>query len=188
MLRTILLLITVAFVSACGINATQDKKDQHAVAAQQSQYAASQPVPVYNWSIERDMVISLYNIRNTKAVTHSVWRSDYGTIEGDCPSLGFGIPYDTSLTNPLTATDFARSGYDRHVVEQPEPNGIFASKNTAATWVACVNEMGLIEPVYVEAKVTAYPYPIEVNYATNRAMKVGSATVTIDPGNAQTIE
>lgn len=122
-----------------------------------------------------------------KAVTHSVWRSDRGMIEGDCPSIGFGIPYDTSLTNPLVATSLDQRGYSHTYqggaltsIEQPEPNGIYASKNTSATWVMCAGEAGAIEPVYVETKVTVYPYPVKVDYKTDRVIKSGKATVTLE--------
>lgn len=180
-MKKLLILATAVIVALAGCigSPNQEKKDQQAAAAQQSQYAASQPLPMYDWSLERHLIIELYNLRNMKAITHSVWRSSLGSIEGDCPSVGFGIPYDTSLTNPLTAVNFAHTGYDRHVVEQAEPNGIFASKNTVATWVLCAGATGTIEPVYVETMVTAYPYPVKVDYTNDRVTKAGAATVTI---------
>ena len=166
--------------SECQPTSTVDSKEKAITELQRSQYAASQPIPVYDWSLERDMVIQLYNIRNMKAVTHSVWRSDRGLVEGDCSSIGFGIPYDTSLTNPLAAQwKGSSSGRAGVAVEQPEPNGIFASKNTQATWVMCAGDVGQIEPVYVETKVTTYPYPVSVDYENNRVIKAGKASVTI---------
>lgn len=180
MKKIIALSLTALTMIGCGERSNQSTKDAASVERQQAQYSASQPVPAYNWSLERDLVIQLYNIRNMKALTHSVWRSDRGLIEGDCASIGFGIPYDTSLTNPLSAVDFGlKTNFDRHVVEQTEPNGIFASKNTSATWVMCAGETGQIEPIYIETKVTVYPYPVNVNYSKNTAVKSGKATVTI---------
>lgn len=182
-----LLIVAILFSSGCDSRApTESAKTAKAVERQQSQYAKSQPVPAYDWSLERDLVIQLYNIRNMKALTHSVWRSDRGIIEGDCASIGFGIPYDTSLTNPLVASNQAQDG-SRHTyqggalasIEQAEPNGIFASKNTSATWVMCAGDTGTIEPVYVETKVTVYPYSVSVNYDKNRVLKTGKASVTI---------
>ena len=111
-----------------------------------------------------------------------------GQVEGDCPSYGYGIPYDTSLTNPLVATDTSMSGrehYSGHSgsslasIEQAEPNGVFASKNTAATWVMCLGESGQLEPVYVETKVTVYPGPVTVDYEKNRVTRSGAANVLI---------
>lgn len=170
------IILAMITLTACGKD-SQTAKDRKAVERQQSQYSASQPVPAFNWSLERDLVIQMYNIRNIKALTHSVWRSDRGMIEGDCASIGFGIPYDTSLTNPLK-TGYI-STYGVAVVEQAEPNGIFASKNTSATWVMCAGDTGLIEPIYIETKVTVYPYPVRVNYDKNRVTKSGKASVTI---------
>lgn len=165
---------------------TESSKTSAAVERQQSQFAKAQPIPAYDWSLERDLLIQLYNIRNMKALTHSVWRSDLGKIEGDCASIGFGIPYDTSLTNPLVATDTSQSGdvdrsYGRALtsIEQPEPNGVYASKNTSATWVMCAGDNGTIEPIYIESKVTVYPYSVSVDYNNNRVTKAGKASVTI---------
>jgi len=155
-------------------------KDSQNANRQQEQYANVQPVPFFQYSLERDMQIQLYGLRNITAITHSVWRSDLGTIEGDCASIGFGMPYDISLTNPLVATwrgsPSSRAGV---AIEQPEPNGVYASKNTTATWVMCAGTGGAIVPIYVETKVTSYPYPVSVNYTTNRVIKAGEATVTL---------
>lgn len=175
-LKLLLTLALAGSLFACDVSPSQSKKDAQAVERQQSQYSASQPVPAFSWSLERDLLIQLYNARNINAATHSVWRSDLGTVEGDCASIGFGIPYDTSLTNPLKAKYYRNGGTS--VTEQAEPNGIFASKNTAATWVMCAGSGGM-EPLYVETKVTVYPYPVKVDYTTNRVTKAGKATVTL---------
>jgi len=96
--------------------------------------------------------------------------------------MGYGLPYDTSLTNPLVATDEDQDGYSSSSlasIEQQEPNGVYASKNTSATWVMCVGDTGGIEPVYVESKVTIYPGPVNVDYSANRVTRSGAATVSI---------
>ena len=175
-MKYLMILIPALFLTAC-VDETQTDKDRQSVERQQSQYSKSQPVPAYDWSLERHLVTQLYDIRNLEATTHSVWRSDRGMIEGDCASIGFGIPYDTSLTNPLQGKYYSNGG--TATIEQAEPNGIFASKNTNATWVMCAGAGGAIEPVYVETKVTVYPYPVSVNYDKNRVAKTGKATVTI---------
>lgn len=184
----ILFFLIGLFMPACSLDKSQETRDLQRVDRQQTQYAIGQPVNAFDWSLERHLVIELYNLRNKKVATHAVWRSDYGLIEGDCPSMGFGIPYDTSLTNPLRATDEDQEGYDKSAlttIEQAEPNGIFASKNTTATWVMCVGDSGQIEPVYVESKVTIYPGPVEVDYETNRVIRAGAATVMIPKAAAK---
>lgn len=181
------LLLLLALTVACNeLDQTTESRDAERVQQQQSQYEKGQPIPSFDWSLERHLVIELYKVRNQKSATHSIWRSDYGQIEGDCPSYGYGIPYDTSLTNPLVATDIDLNGEEHQYqggslasIEQAEPNGIFASKNTAATWVMCLGDSGSIEPVYVETKVTVYPGPVKVDYEKNRVVRSGAATVLI---------
>ena len=171
-----IIVLAALLLAACNNTTSQEKKDAKTVQAQQSQYAIGQPVPLFNWSLERHIVAELYKIRNQKAATHSVWRSDRGMIEGDCPSMGFGVPYDTSLTNPLVAYGGSQG---RISIEQAEPNGVFASKNTSATWVLCVGDAGILEPIYIETKVTVYPFNVKVDYDKNRVTKAGKATVII---------
>lgn len=182
MKKTILLtaLVVVTFSACKGESASN--KESAAVERQQAQYAKGQPVPASAWSLERDLLIKLYNLRNERVSTHSVWRSDYGMIEGDCTSMGYGLPYDTSLTNPQMITDkYISSTYGRTtgVVGQAEPNGIFASTNTSATWVMCIGSAGSLEPHYIESKVTVYPYQVKVNYKTNRVTRTGKKSVSI---------
>ncbi len=182
-LITLSIIAMAGFTSACK-SESQDAKDTAAVQRQQSQYAKAQPVPAFDYSLERDLLIQLYQVRNAEVATHSVWRSDYGTVEGDCPSMGYGLPYDTSLTNPLVGTDRDQEGWSQGggaltSIGQPEPNGIYASTNTSATWVFCTGASGALEPVYVESKVTVYPGPVDVDYSQNLVVRRGDATVNV---------
>jgi len=174
--------LTTAFASilACDPSPSAEQADRKAVANQQAQYAKGQPVPAFDWSLERELVIQLYNARNRKVATHSVWRSDTGVIEGDCPSIGYGIPYDTSLTNPLAPSVHGGASAPAAVaLGQAEPNGVFASTNTSATFVTCAGPGGTIAPVYVESKVTVYPGPVSIDHDTNRVTPVGPSAVSI---------
>ncbi len=97
--------------------------------------------------------------------------------------MGYGIPYDTSLTSPTVATaEDSVNGWNKQAltsIDQPEPNGVFASKNTSATWVLCLGDAGLVDPVYVESEVNVYPFPLSINYQTGRVTKTGKSTVTL---------
>ena len=174
--------LSLCLLCACDVQKSETTKEANTVERQLSQYAKAQPIPSFDWSLERHLLIELYKLRNKKVSTHAVWRSDYGMIEGDCPSMGYGLPYDTSLTNPLVATRESLNGWNSSSltsIEQQEPNGIYASKNTNATWVMCIGQAGGIEPVYVESKVTIYPGPVKVDYKNNRVTRSGAATVLI---------
>jgi len=165
-------------VVGCNYKPSQTAKDSAAVERQQNQYSKGQPIPSFDYSLEREAVIKLYMLRNKRVLTSTVWRSNSGMIEGTCPSMGYGIPYDTSLTNPFKLTHkYVNSSTGRisGVVGQAEPNGIFASANTSATWVMCIGNAGNLEPIYVESKVTTYPYPIKVDYDKNRVYKLSDS-------------
>lgn len=185
---TFFLSIFFVFLAGCGLPPDAGDREAEAVREQQDQYLRAQPAPAFDYSFERDQVIQLYKLRNEKVSTHSVWRSFTGQVEGDCPSMGFGIPYDTSLTNPQmleSRWEQVRKAdwhYISGVVGQAEPNGIFASTNTSATWVMCTDEAGQLLPHYIESKVTVYPYPVLVDYDTNRVMQSGDpkAKVVLD--------
>jgi hypothetical protein len=153
-------------------------RDRQIVDEQQRVYHTAQPVPQFEFSLEREVAIELYQARNQAVATHSVWRSMSGVIEGDCPSIGYPIPYDSSLTNPLQVS--MSSGA---VVAMAEPNGLYPGQGGAiSTWVRCVTEVNsrrVTAPVYIESIVTTYPYPVEVDYDTNRVRPVGGAEPTV---------
>lgn len=177
--------VSTALLAGClpeGDRQQSNVKDTQAVERQQAQYQVAQPIPAFDYSLERDLLIQLYQIRNAEVATHTVWRSDYGLIEGDCPSIGFPLPYDTSLTNPLVGQEVNVYGTPHAAVAvgQPEPNGVFASVNTSASWVFCVDpSSGAPAPIYVESKATGYPMRVTVDYDTNRVVMSGDPTVTM---------
>jgi len=179
---TLLMVCLIPFVlTGCSGCESAEQKDRRVVEKQQSHYATAQPVPFFDWSLERDFMVQLQKKRNEAVRTWTVWRSDTGIIEGHTESIGFPLPYDVQLTNPL-----AREGTSSNiVVEQAEPNGLFSSKNTSATWIrSVVNHNGKVMevPIYVEGKVTCYPYPIVVDYEKNRVTRAeaGDPTVVLE--------
>ena len=173
----ILSILSVALVAACGPNNTQLEKQ--AVNNQQDQLLKLYPVPFFDTSLERGIVIQLYAIRNQARNTHAVVTSQgTGTVLWDCPSIGYPIPYDVQLTNPV------KDGGGGTVIEQPEPNGLYSSKNSDATWVLCAADDGTVTQLYTEQKVNTFPFPVSVDYTTGRIVRAGAAAVTVDIGKA----
>jgi len=182
------LLLPVVIGCMGGTTSTEDFESKR-VSEQQKQYAVSQPPPVFDWSLERDIAIQLYQARNERVRTWTVWRSDYGMIEGHSETIGYPIPYDVQLTNPEKIdVAFREVGgmnenrYPEGVIEQAEPNGLYSSKNSIATWIrAVVNVDGkFVEaPIYIEGKVTCYPYPVEVDYDNNRVKPVSGVKPSV---------
>lgn len=175
MIRTVLPVLFCLTLTACpDERSSSARSEATAVEAQQMQFLRGQPVPNFDWSLERDVVIQLYQARNERVATHSVWRSSMGTIDDHCQSIGYPIPADVSLTNPVKGEWSRSNGIAGITIEQPEPNGLFSSKNTYGTWVRCIEDFdgATIEvPVYIESNVTAYPYPVEVDFDTNRVTR-----------------
>lgn len=167
-MKRISLLLALACFIGCNEN-TADVRDAVKVNEQQEVYAKSQPIPFFDYSLERDVATQLYKARNERVRTWTVWRSDYGMIEGYTESIGYPIPYDVQLTNPVKP--FHTEWRDSPVVEQAEPNGLYSSKNSIATWIRAVirdGEKVMEVPIYVEGKVTCYPYPIKVDLEKNQ--------------------
>jgi len=143
--------------------ASSDSQDKAIVEIQQKHYLKIHPVPFYDYSIPRDILIQIYDVVTTRTyTTYTVIESITGKTFFHGVSIGYGIPADTSLTNPLKiAAKYYQGGFA--VTEQAEPNGLFSSKNTDGTWVLFVQSDGSITPIYTEHKVTTFPFAVEMN-------------------------
>lgn len=159
-----------------------DRAESNTVNAQQEVYRRNQPVPTFQWSLERHLMIQLYQARNTTATTYSYVVNQYtGRISWSCTSLGFPIPATTQLTNP------EQYAYQGATLPQAEPNGLFAPPSTNGTWVLCTGEGGLLEPVYVEEHVRTFTRPMEEH--DGRLVPVGGqrSTITLNPQRGGTL-
>ena len=148
-----LLIIVCLFAMGCDESTIQDRA---VIEEQQQHYQKVHPVPYFEYSIPRDVLIQIYEAVTTKAyTTYTVIESITGETKFHGPSVGYGIPVDTQLTNPLM--HYSQGG----IIEQPEPNGVFSSKNTDGTWVLFLLDSGQVVPIYTEHKVTTFPFPVE---------------------------
>ena len=156
------LLIASIFSAAAETSGCEssESRDSALVNKQQTHYGNVQPIPWFDWSQDRDNLIQIYKQKNESRPTHAVVRSaGTGEILWDCPSIGFPIPADTQLTNPLQR-DYTSSG--AVAIEQAEPNGLYTSKNTDGTYVLCVDGAGAVSPQYTESKVEVFTRPIKI--------------------------
>lgn len=150
----LVLAIVSLLLSACAESAVSNEK--YKVLDQQKIYGENQPIPQFDWSLERDVLIQLYSMRNDAISTYTVVVSSFGNLLWECPSIGYPIPADTQLTAPEF---YYSSGA---VLPQAEPNGLFSSKNTVGTWVMCVLEDGTVYPVYTEMNANTFPFPVKL--------------------------
>lgn len=165
---------------ACGTQ-SQDSVDRQTVQAQQNTYTSRQPIPQFDWSRQRDTLIQIYQLTNEARSTYSVLTSQgTGQMIYACPSVGYPIPADTQLTNPLTVQRYwINSTAVDGVVEQPEPSGLYSSHNTDATWVLCVRKNGDVAPIYTEQKLTTFPFAVRYNKDTGMIEEDESSPTTI---------
>lgn len=150
----VVLIVFALLIAGCTDSATYAERTT--VNQQQDIYLRNQPIPSFDWSLERDEAIQLYQIRNEARNTYTVITAQgTGTVLFMCPSIGYPLPADVQLTNP-------QQYYSGTTVSQAEPNGLFSSLNTDATWVMCVNEDGEVTPIYTEQKANAFPYAVQI--------------------------
>lgn len=144
---------------------------------QQHIYVTNQPAPVFDWSLERHLMIQLYQARNRAVATYSYVQSPYtGKVLFSCPSIGFPIPANTQLTNPESDI------LDRYPLPQAEPNGLYSSPSTHGTYIMCVNKAGKVTPAYSEPNVVAFVMPMREVNGTLVPVGGSEASISIDPG------
>lgn len=159
-----------------------DSTEHEAVDEQQSLYVRNQPIPRFPWSLERHLLIQLYQTRNQAVTTYSYVINQYtGRISWSCQSLGFPIPATTQLTNPQ------RVASQNAVIPQPEPNGVFAPPDTNGTWVMCAGEGGSLEPAYIEEHVLTFTRPMEEHDGRLVPVEGQHSTVSINPAQGGTV-
>jgi len=159
-MKKIIITLFMVMILCGGIFAegSSEAIDTKTVQTQQNIYNKVLPVPLYDYSIPRDVLIQIYDVVTTKAyTTYTIITSMTGETFYEGNSIGYALPVDTSLTNPLKS-DYYSSG--SVTLEQAEPNGLYSSKNTDGTWVLFLQEDGTIAPVYTELKVSTFPYSV----------------------------
>jgi hypothetical protein len=159
MKRGLFVLVLVALLLVACRPVSSEYSVSMAVEDQQKVYTTNQPIPMFEWSLERDVFIQLYSLRNEAVSTYTVVSSQMGVTLFECPSIGYPLAADYQLTNPVAPYRYSDGNISATgaVVEQPEPNGLFSSKNTAGTWVMCVQSDGKVYPVYTELNASAFP-------------------------------
>jgi hypothetical protein len=189
MLKRVSVLAFVFLLCAGNDGCTQDvpatsvKKEANIVEKQQSIYVSAQPVPVFDWSLERHLMTELYKARNNAVNTYSYVRNQYtGKVLSSCPSIGFPISAATQLTSPQrTEEHWGQSAGGNVVIPQPEPNGLFSPPESRGTYVMCVNEDGSVSPRYYEEDVEAYVTPMKEVGGQMVPVEGSKPSITIDP-------
>jgi len=151
------LLCILLLISGCTAITDPDETESNRVEDQQNIYIDSQPVPTFDWSLERHIFIELYKARNNAVQTYSYIRNWQGQVVFSCKSIGFPLPSNLQLTNPEREERIYQGGIS---LPQAEPNGLFSSPSTMGTYVFCINSDGTVSPSYFEASVETHLSPL----------------------------
>lgn len=182
--RTAIALGSIALLAVgCGFGSATHDEERKAIEENQSNLMAQYPVPRFDTSLERDILVQLYSLRNKARNTHSVITSDgTGQPMYDCPSIGYPIANDVRITSSQVAQTYNGNPY---ALPQAEPNGVYPAESSWGTWVFCVNDDGTLNPIYNEMDTLTFPFPVSVDYATGRITKVGDPSMTITLTNPE---
>lgn len=148
-------------------------KESNQVAQQQKIYVDNQPVPAFDWSLERHVFTEIYKARNNAVITYSYVRNLNGQVYFKCKSIGFPLASNMQLTAPESEI-YQHAGYS--ILPQAEPNGLFSSPSTSGTYVMCLNSDGTVSPAYFEDNVETHMSPLnDMGLET-----IGDSTLKID--------
>jgi hypothetical protein len=104
-----------------------------------------------------NMILELRDQPNLSTYTYTIDMQGKAHCLGR--SIGYGLPYTTQITNPQKIADYlSQGGYA--ILPQAEPNGLYSSDSTSATWVLLVGPTGKPEPTYVESDITVSLSPL----------------------------
>jgi hypothetical protein len=152
--------VTLLLVGCGGVIAGVDDDISEIVGKQNRTYFDNQPIPLYDYSAQRDVVTQIYNITTPNLV--DTWTVFYsmGVPTDVCKSRGYPIPFGVSLTSPEYEKDSSAEG--SVTLPQPEPNGLYTNGvTTDASWVLCDFGYGS-EVVYAEQTVQSYAHPVSI--------------------------
>ena len=183
------LMLVALLVASCGGINNSTTQEQGVVNAQQQQYNKAQPIPFYDYSLQRQALIDIYNSQNQNSQTWDVVTSYSGQFLFQCEAVGWPIPAAAQLSNPSQVVE-VQGAWNKinGVVGLAEPNGIYTG-NTQGTYILCSRPDGKIAPVYTENNVQMFPFPVKVDPTTGAITDAGGTsniTITVKPGNITT--
>lgn len=110
---------------------------------------------------EKRMMKTLYELRDTAISTHTyILNSMQGCLIYLGPSVGFGMPYATQYSAPMTQDpNVSHYAYDK---PQAEPNGLFMPSDAHGTWIMLKDPSSTdVKPVYIEPDVLVVPFRLK---------------------------
>lgn len=118
-------------------------------------------MPAITQFSEKRELKQIYELRDREVPTITYIVDLYGKPHKLCDSVGFGIPYATEYTNPDLVTRSYSGSYERYVIPQADPNGLYSPPDAEGTWVICLNpQTQKSAPLYVEPRIIVSQFPL----------------------------
>ena len=145
-----LTLAAVALLVLAGCTASKQSRtggdnaraEQSAVQTGFARLSKSQPIPVFQWSQERQTLIDVETLRATGATSTSA-----GYLEGIgmiwwCPSIGAPVASTYQLSSSQQYIDLPGDGTRTlYPIDQGEPTGVYVGQSSG-TWTICLDDNG----------------------------------------------
>lgn len=171
--------ISLSACNSSGKAANKTESQQQQVDSQN--LIATQPIPGITWSQMRQNLIEIEQAQ-AKGVETTSFFFNQGVRDPDqvCPSIGVPIPNTASLSNPHQVVRSPVGGgyWSDGVVDQMDPNGVYAPQSSSGTYVMCVGGDGKPYANYWEGYVRTVFAPARWNDQTHKIEILGPASFT----------
>lgn len=171
----IALLLVCGVMTGCGTRETASSKENIYTQTIMEQASDAIGYPDVSNFFEKAQLKEIYELRdNPELICYWYTKNDMTgkwIYQGSC--IGYGIPYTTQFTQPetvqraalpalkLNGEDKGRNEYFTEILPQADPNGLYSSASTSATWILTTDDNGKIKPTYVESEITVSQTKIE---------------------------
>jgi hypothetical protein len=162
LIAALLVCALIAAASACSLNPNPSSskeagenatKEQESIATGFGRLTDSQPVPSFDYSQERQIVIDTETIRAEGTHGTAVATTLDGSLLWWCPTTGAPVPSTYQLSSETQYVDIPGDrSHERFPLEQGEPTGVYVG-DSAATWSICLDDNGNPFAKYEEANV-----------------------------------
>lgn len=163
-----ILVLAVMCLAGCGQRETASSEENNYTQTLMEQSATIVGYPEVTNFFEKSQLKEIYELRDDpNLICYWYTKNDMSgkwIYQGEC--VGYGIPYTTQFTQPetmqraalpaLSATgkDKSWNDYFTEILPQADPNGLYSSPSTSATWILKTDTEGNITPTYVESEIT----------------------------------
>lgn len=160
--------LMVSMLTGCGQRETASSKENSYTQDLMEQSSSIVGYPDVTNFFEKTQLKEIYELRDDpNLICYWYTKNDMTgkwIYQGTC--IGYGIPYTTQFTQPdtmqraalpvldINGNDKGRNEYYTEVLPQADPNGLYSSASTSATWILTTDKDGNITPTYVESEIT----------------------------------